>query len=54
MKYAKCKLCDQVEVFIKMTAGNTSGIKRHIENKHPEEYGEFYDVSQISEIKVKY
>lgn len=44
LKMAKCKMCstETNPVTIKMTGGNTSSVKRHLEKIHPKEYAEIY------------
>lgn len=44
-KVAKCKICFEEKkklIEIKMTAGNTTGVKRHLEKHHLKQYEEVY------------
>lgn len=50
-KTAKCKICateKNLNISIKMTAGNTTGIKRHLEKYHIKEYENFYEILHSS------
>lgn len=41
-KYGNCRLCVTKKVVIKMTRSNTSGLKRHLRNFHPDQYFEIF------------
>lgn len=54
-KFAKCLQCQKLngtEKILKMKNGNTSGIKRHIENFHSDFYTEIYGVQASVKSKV--
>lgn len=42
IKFATCKLCTCPTKPIKMANGNTTGVKRHLERYHPEQYVAIY------------
>ena len=51
-KFATCKLCTESIKTIKMTNGNTTGLKRHLEREHTELYREIYDTDAGTSNKI--
>lgn len=55
LKVAVCKLCfaeKQTEDYIKMTGGNTTGVKRHLEKFHKKQYNEIWEVTLKTQTEV--
>lgn len=51
-KFATCNLCTENIKTIKMTNGNTTGLKRHLEREHTELYKEIYGTDAGTSNKV--
>lgn len=47
----KCGICRICSKCIKMTAGNTSGLKRHLKSKHPQQYFETFYKSDCEHLQ---
>jgi len=50
-KFGICKLCKSEKKKIKMTGGNTTGLNRHLKNKHPTIHEKIFCTS-VSSCKI--
>ena len=47
-KFGICKLCKSKKKKIKMTGGNTTGLNRHLKNKHPTIHEQIFRTSALN------
>lgn len=55
LKVAICKLCyteNQIEDCIKMTSGNTTGVKRHLQKFDQDQYNKIWEVTLKTQTEV--
>lgn len=55
LKVALCKLCcleKSSQEYIKMTSGNTTGVKRHLQKFHEAEYSEIWETISTHRAEV--